>query len=276
MREAARVTAVPAARRAAPAWRATGEALATPATAAALARVVAPEMLEAPALGVGRRRMRAYDRAARYAVLGALACAALGCARGGNRRPAAVEHRPYWTNSPERCPVDHVREYYCDELLPMTSALPAPSPYENCPTSIESHSGMHEPVPPIAVFDVGHTDRTRARMPPGHTCCYSWCARLKVVPSAGLAALTPCERPVAFREHYCMPELESPSSVPAGGAFSNCAAGIVPPPAIAFEVPSAAYLDPVRTLQLQSRGVRECCYGWCSKVPGTSGLERLF
>ena len=210
------------------------------------------------------------------ALLAVTAGLSLGCSHADRARAPAGQRTNFWTLSPERCPADHVREYFCDELLPMTSALPAPAPHANCPGSIESHSGLHEPLPPIAVFDVAHTTHTRARMPPGHTCCYSWCARLTVVASAGLAPLTPCKRPTTFREHYCFPELESRSSAPAGGAFTHCAAGIVPPASIAFEVPASALFDPVETLHRQARGQRECCYGWCSTVPGTSGLERLF
>lgn len=253
--------------------QAMGVALAAPDPVGILGAVAAP------VVGVGSRRTRARDGllgGAQRRIVAAGAGLVLGCARPDAARAPAPQAPPFWTLSPERCPADHVREYFCDELLPMTSALPAPAPYANCPASIESHSGLHEPSPPIAVFDVPQTARTRARMPPGHTCCYSWCAALKVVSSSGLAPLAPCERPTTFREHYCFPELESESSLPAGGAFSRCAAGIVPPAEIAFEVPRAAFFDPVETLDHQARGLRECCYGWCSKVPGTSGLERLF
>ena len=79
-----------------------------------------------------------------------------------------------WSHSPPVCGVDEVREYRCEELLPREHALSAPEPYDACPASVETQDGVHEPTPPVALFDADYTEHIRRRMPPGHSCCYSW------------------------------------------------------------------------------------------------------
>lgn len=189
----------------------------------------------------------------------------------GKSEPAApASGADDWANSPRVCPVDQVREYFCDGLLPLTAALPAPEPFSNCPSNIEHHEGNYEPLPPVAVFDSSYTAYMRKRHPPGHNCCYSWCS---AVPIKSLAEVLPqagCTQALAIRETFCMPVLEGGTSSPASEQLPNCPAAIQPPAAKAFSVPPAAPLDLVSTNQRRSVGFDECCYGWCSVQPGGS------
>lgn len=194
---------------------------------------------------------------------------ALSCGKSEPETPHS-EQADRFSHSPPVCPVDEVREYFCDALLPLSSALPAPAPYQNCPSSIEHHEGYHEPVPPVAVFDKSYTAYIRKRHPPGHSCCYSWCGHVEV---ASLDAVLPqagCTEPLAIRETYCMPSLEGGTSAPASDQLPRCPVAIRPPEGKAFSVPPAAPLDLVATNQRRSVGFDECCYGWCSVQPGGS------
>jgi hypothetical protein len=197
---------------------------------------------------------------------------ALAC---GSSQPEArqPQDKAYWQHSPKQCARDEVREYFCDELLPLESALPAPEPYENCPASVESHVGVHQPVPPVAVFDADYTKHIRLRAPPGHSCCYSWCTALDLAdPAKAPTAL--CQDPRAFRERYCLPELEGGTSAPVGGAYPSCPTAIVPPSGVSFARPEAAPFDPGITGERRGQGFQECCYGWCSIAPPGTGLEK--
>lgn len=175
-----------------------------------------------------------------------------------------------WANSPRVCPVDQVREYFCDGLLPLVAALPAPEPYANCPSSIEHHEGNYEPLPPVAVFDSSYTGYIRKRHPPGHNCCYSWCSPVAVKSLAEVLPQAGCTQPLAIRETYCMPTLEGGTSAPASDQLPKCPVAIQPPASKAFSVPPAAPLDLTSTNQRRSVGFDECCYGWCSVQPGGS------
>ena len=184
--------------------------------------------------------------------------------------PASPPSDDFWTNSPKVCAVDQVREYFCDGLLPLESALPAPPPYSNCPSTVEHHEGFHGPRPPVAVFDESYTEHIRKRMPPGHNCCYSWCATVEVRSLEEVLPMAGCNDSMAMRETYCLPTLEGGTSRPASDALPRCPVAIQPPEAVSFSVPPAAPLDMVATSERRSRGFDECCYGWCSHQPGGS------
>src|SRR5262245_56328361 len=70
------------------------------------------------------------------------------------------------------CKADEAREYFCDDLLPRSAALPAPAPYDSCPSTIDHPASEYDPPPTVGVFDVSYTEYTRKRAPPGHACCY--------------------------------------------------------------------------------------------------------
>jgi hypothetical protein len=197
-----------------------------------------------------------------------------GCSQNGAVQPKPSAGPRYWSHSPAVCAVDEVREFYCDALVPLTSALPAPEPYSSCPGSIESHTGLHEPLPPIAVFDSDYTAHTRKRMPPGHSCCYSWCSAVRLADAETASRSAGCDRAPVFRERYCVQEPEAGTSRPAGKGFDRCPAALVPPSGAAFEVPRAAPFDYRASVDRRSQGFQECCYTWCSKVPAATGLEQ--
>jgi hypothetical protein len=178
----------------------------------------------------------------------------------------------YWANSPPECPVDHTREYFCDELMPLAAGAPAPAPYENCPVQTESHTGRFPSTPPVAVFDPSYTEHTRQRAPPGHACCYSWCSRLELGNPDPAAAQAACGAPSAFREEMCFPAPERGTSQPAHPAFAACPVAIVPPRGVSFSVPESALFDERATADRQRVGISDCCYSWCSEAPPTSGL----
>jgi len=171
------------------------------------------------------------------------------------------------------CARDQVRESFCDDLLPLSSSRPAPEPYDNCPGSTDIRPGAYPPVGRVAGFDPGLTDYTRARVQPGHSCCYSWCAKIELgEPSE--AAPAACRDAYGLPETYCMRELEGGSAVPATSPFERCAAAIRPPESVAFSVPASALLDLLLTAQRRNdTKLRECCYAWCSKAPAGTVLK---
>jgi hypothetical protein len=167
---------------------------------------------------------------------------------------------------PVACGVDQVREFYCDGLLPMSTALGAPEPYGNCPAGIEAPTGVYPSRQSVARFDAAHTEWARQRAKPGHACCYSWCSQVDVRELEQVPENAGCSQAGAVRESYCMPQLESGSSKPAE-EFERCPVAIRPPEVIHFSVPPAAPLDLALTQERQTRGLAECCYGWCSRMP---------
>lgn len=174
-----------------------------------------------------------------------------------------------WANSPSVCEVNQVREYHCEELLPRENTLPAPTPFEACPSSIDSHAGVHAKTPPIALFDADFTAHTRRRMPPGHSCCYSWCSALRLAEPAEVLPNSGCSTDVSMRETYCFDVPESGTSQPAPRPFDRCPSAVTPAEATAFHVPKAAPFDPTVTMNRRGSGFNECCYSWCSKAPAT-------
>lgn len=203
-------------------------------------------------------------------IVSALAVALTGC---GSEKPPPERPRVYWSNSPPQCPVDHTREFFCDDLAPLTSGRPAPPPYESCPVESESHDGLFEPVPPVSVFDPTYTAHVRLRAPPGHSCCYSWCSRLELPVLSAREQWLSCKTVSAFREQFCIAEPELGTSAPANAYFPKCPAAIVPPEKAVFAVPSAAGFDAAATWDRRSHGQRDCCYAWCSQAPPASGLQ---
>ena len=190
------------------------------------------------------------------------ACAPVEPENGGSGHASE-----YWSHSPPVCGVDEVREYHCEELLPLHSALPAPPPYDNCPGVMEGHVGELDPTPKVAVFDSSYTDHIRKRQPPGHSCCYSWCARVPLVDPRTVDPNERCSHGRAMRETYCFSEPEAGSEVPSRAPFRLCPAAITPPEGKVFFSPPGALIDPVLTGQQRARGFRSCCYAWCSIAP---------
>ncbi len=171
------------------------------------------------------------------------------------------------SNSPSVCAVDQVREYHCEELLPRENTLPAPAPFAACPSSIDSHAGSHGPVPAIALFDSDFTAHTRRRMPPGHSCCYSWCSALKLADPAAAQPHGGCSTDVSMRETYCFDVPEAGTSQPSPRPFDRCPQAVTPAEATAFQVPKSALFDRTVTQNRRATGFGECCYSWCSKPP---------
>ncbi len=170
------------------------------------------------------------------------------------------------------CPVDQAREYACDELLPRRSSLPAPEPFANCPGSVDGDFGELEPRRRAIAFDPSYTRHTRLRLPPGNSCCYSWCSRVKLVDPSRVDPGARCREPLAMRETYCLDELESGTTQPSAPPYERCPRAIAPPPSVVFYAPSGALLDAFLTGERRQLGFAQCCYAWCSLAPPNSGL----
>lgn len=194
-----------------------------------------------------------------------LLLAAVGCR--ASDVPAESPREAVWTSSPAVCPLDHVREYHCEELLPRSHALPAAPPFEACPSSVDGHQGLFSPVPPIALFDSDYTAHTRRRMPPGHSCCYSWCAPVVVKSRQDVPAGARCDAEHSMPEEFCVDTLEAGTSRPAPRPFDRCPEALVPPSAAVYSVPRAAPFDAQLTATRRQAGFDACCYAWCSKAP---------
>jgi len=218
--------------------------------------------IRAPRLFAAWRWTRAF------ALLGVSGALFVGCSRAGAgaRGPSA--------GHPATCGADETREYYCDDLLPLTSAISAPAPYEACPASIDDPVGVYEPAPALGLFDTSYTEYTRKRAPPGHSCCYSWCSRVKLADPEAESVQTACRTATAFREEYCMAEPEGGTSLSAGGPFERCPLAIVPPAKAVFSSPDSALLDFQLTAAHRGKGQVDCCYAWCSQAPPGSGLAK--
>jgi hypothetical protein len=171
------------------------------------------------------------------------------------------------------CAVDEVREYHCDELLPLQSALTAPPPFSNCPGSIDGHYGEIDPHPTVAVFDADYTTYIRRRMPPGHSCCYSWCARIPLADAAQIDPEARCHEALSMRETYCFDEPERGTTTPSAEPFSHCPRAIAPPMGVVFFAPDGALFDSALTATQRSQGLKQCCYAWCSIAPPNTGLQ---
>jgi hypothetical protein len=165
------------------------------------------------------------------------------------------------------CGEDQTREYLCDDLLPLSSSRPAPAPYDNCPSTIDTRAGAYEPTGHVAGFDKGFTEYTRKRVQPGHACCYSWCAKVLIADPAK-AAPAQCGDAYGMSEKFCMHELEGGTSTPSASPYDRCPVAVKPPEVAVFSAPASALLDVSRTTQRRrDTKLAECCYGWCSKQP---------
>lgn len=172
-----------------------------------------------------------------------------------------------------RCEPDQTREFYCDELLPMGSALSAPSPFQTCPAAVEPQPGDWG-APLSARFDVSYTKFIRSRVPPGHACCYSWCAAIGVRAASDAPALGTCEYRLALPETYCVLEPEGGTTEPAPPPWQRCPAALRPPEGRAFSLPEAAPFDVAASGQRRGQGLAECCYTWCSRLPEGYDLQK--
>jgi hypothetical protein len=172
---------------------------------------------------------------------------------------------------PPACRNDEVREYFCDDLLPLQSEKAAPEPYQTCPNDVEVKGNVFPPTSSVARFDVPRTEWTRKRVPPGHACCYSWCSTLAVADVDDVDA-TACQQPNAMPERLCISVGEAGVSDAAPAPNEGCSLAVVPPAGVAFRAPKAAGLDLKATAEKRAQGLSECCYGWCSKAPLGTGL----
>ena len=171
------------------------------------------------------------------------------------------------------CGEDQVREYFCDDLLPLTSSRPAPEPFGNCPSTTDIRDSAYPALGRVAHFDEGFTSYTRKRVPPGHSCCYGWCAQVKVA-DPSLAAPAACRDTAGMHWDYCMRELEGGTSVPGPTPLDRCPLAIAPPEVAAFAAPRSAALDVAQTSQRRrDKQLGECCYGWCSQMPAGTVLK---
>jgi hypothetical protein len=205
--------------------------------------------------------------------LGSALLAVWAASCGSSKARPTNAPREQATLTPPACGVDEVREYRCDALLPRNNALPAPEPYETCPSAIEVRDAVFPPGTGSGRFDAHRTERARRRAPPGTQCCYSWCGKLKVVEPT--AVVDRCRQPLAFHESYCIAELESGTDGGVAAApFNACPAAIRPPAATAFSVPDGALFDVRLTRARRQSREPLCCYGWCSLAPPGSSLER--
>ena len=171
------------------------------------------------------------------------------------------------------CAQDEVREYFCDDLLPLASSRPAPEPYDNCPATTDLRHGSFVPIGHVASFDASFTSYTRKRVPPGHSCCYGWCAKVNVADPRKAAPLA-CQDSNGLHESFCMRELEGGTSTPAQSPYDHCPVAVKPPEVVAFAAPKAALLDVAQTEQRRRElQLADCCYGWCSVPPSGTVLK---
>lgn len=215
------------------------------------------------------RRARIRVAGLRINVVHGLVATALAC----GRREAPLGPPQTEKGDGQVCARDWAREYLCDELLPLGSSLPAPPPYTNCPSTVEGAYGELEARSRVIVFDPSYTRYTRHRLPPGNTCCYSWCSQVTIVDPNRVDPYARCRHPLAMRETYCVDELESGTSTPGFPPYERCPRAISPPAARVFFAPGGALFDSVLTLQKRQQGFGQCCYAWCSLAPPNSGLQ---
>jgi hypothetical protein len=205
------------------------------------------------------------------AVAAGLSALWLAAACSGSQKKAAEAADSDPAAPPPPCHKNEVREYFCDDLLPINSDKPAPEPYQTCPSTVGVKGAVFPATSSWARFDIPRTEWTRKRVPPGHACCYSWCSTLAVADVDEVDAQA-CQQPNAMPEHLCISSAEAGVSDAAAAPNEGCAAAITPPAGVAFTPPKAAALDLRATGEKRSQGLSECCYGWCSKAPLGTGL----
>ena len=194
---------------------------------------------------------------------------AAGCS--GSKQKVAATAADDQSGPPPPCHKNEVREYFCDDLLPVSSDKPAPEPYQTCPNTVGVKGNVFVPTSSWGHFDIPRTEWTRKRVPPGHACCYSWCSTLVVADTDEVDAAA-CAQPNAMHERLCISAAEAGVSDSAAAPNDQCAVAVKPPAGVAFTPPKAAALDLQATGEKRSQGLSECCYGWCSKAPLGTGL----
>lgn len=182
---------------------------------------------------------------------------------GGGPTPKTVDNADA-ALAPSVCQRDQTREFFCDGLL---SGQGAPAPYENCPAGIELPAGGYPAKGSVARFDARYTEWARQRAKPGHACCYSWCADVRVADPADVLPYAGCTGPEVISDAYCMAELEAGTSAPAPDPLQRCPIAIQPPEAVSFAVPRAVPLDTAATQARRQQNDPACCYNWCSPKP---------
>lgn len=195
---------------------------------------------------------------------------AAGACSGGGQKPAdsaASQH----DGPPPACGKDEVREYFCDDLLPINAEQAAAEPYQTCPSNIDVKGSVFPATSSSARFDVPRTEWTRKRVPPGHACCYSWCSKLASAEVEDIDQAA-CQQPNVMREKLCISTAEAGVSDAAPSPNELCAPAVAPPAGVAFAAPKAAGLDLPSTAERRGQGLSECCYAWCSKAPLGTGL----
>jgi hypothetical protein len=205
------------------------------------------------------------------AAFGALAALGLAVACSGSKPKEAETAAVDQSGPPPPCHKDEVREYLCDDLLPVSNEHPAPEPYQTCPSNVGVKGNVFPATSTWARFDIPRTEWTRKRVPPGHACCYSYCSKLAVADVEQVDTVA-CQQPNAMPERLCISTAEAGVSDPAAAPNELCAAAVAPPPGVAFTPPKAAALDVRATAERRGQGLSECCYGWCSKAPLGTGL----
>ncbi len=200
-----------------------------------------------------------------------LAGLSLAVACSGSKQKGPEAAADDLSGAPPPCHKNEVREYFCDDLLPLSSEKPAPEPYQTCPGSVGLKGNIFVPTSSSARFDIPRTTWTRKRVPPGHACCYSWCSTL-VVGDVAQIDVNSCRQPNAMAEHLCVSAAENGVSDAAAAPNERCSAAVVPPAGVAFTPPKAAGLDLQATAEKRGQGLSDCCYGWCSRAPLGTGL----
>jgi hypothetical protein len=211
------------------------------------------------------RRVRTF----RSLALASLLLQGFGFAACGGSAPPPVAAKAAHA---EACGVDQSREYFCEDLLPVATSMPAPAPYQACPSMLDNPTSEYEPEPSYGLFDASYTEYTRKRAPPGHSCCFSWCNKLRLADPAASSIQSACQTATAFREEYCMPEPEAGTTEPVGAPYDRCPAAIVPPAKAVFHAPDSAAFDVQATATRRGKGQADCCYAWCSQAPPGSGI----
>ncbi len=219
-----------------------------------------------------RPRPRQYARGRRVlAIAGGVFAAWLAVACAGNKQKAAEAAKDDQSGPPPPCLKDEAREYFCDDLLPISNERPAPEPCQTCPGTVGVKGNVFAATSSWARFDIPRTEWTRKRVPPGHACCYSWCSKL-VLADVDQVDAASCQQPNAMPERLCISAAEAGVSDAAAAPNEQCAQAVTPPAGVAFTPPKAAGLDLRATAERRGQGLSECCYGWCSKAPLGTGL----
>src|SRR4051794_39125857 len=92
-----------------------------------------------------RTRRRRTARGLAVLALLTLPSGFFGCGSSTQNTKAQAAHA-------EACGVDHSREYFCEDLLPIASSMPAPAPYEACPAELDDPTSEYEPGPSFGLF----------------------------------------------------------------------------------------------------------------------------